>query len=72
MFILLIVFIAGHKCENTFLLREYLQGKIRNELPFRTEHVLYFMTLEWSHVVHNGKTPNSPHRNFEIGVENEC
>jgi len=29
-----------------FLLRENLQGKIRNELPFRIECVLYFMTLE--------------------------
>lgn len=59
MFVLLIVFIGGRKCENTFLLREHLQAKIGNELPFRRDYVLRFMMLEWNHVVHNGKTPNS-------------
>lgn len=71
MFILFIVFIEGQKCENIFVLREYLQGKIRNEVPFRTDCILNFMMLQWSQVVQNGETPNSPHCNFEIRLENE-
>lgn len=29
-----------------FVLKEYLQGKIRNEVPFRTDCILNFMMLE--------------------------
>lgn len=60
MFILFVVFIDGQKCENIFVLREYLQGKIRNEVPFRTDCILNFMMLEWSQIVQMGKLQTVP------------
>lgn len=60
MFILFIVFIGGQKCANIFVLREYLQGKIRIEVPFRTDCVLNFMMLEWSQIVQMGKLQTVP------------
>lgn len=60
MFILFVVFIDGQKCENIFVLREYLQGKIRNEVPSRTDCILNFMMLEWSQIVQMGKLQTVP------------
>lgn len=72
MLILLVVFIERQQHGNIFVLREYLQCKIRNEVPFITDSRLNFMVLEWSQVIQNGESPNIPCCNFEIRLENEC
>lgn len=46
MLILLVAFMEGQKCDKIIVLREYLQGKIKSEVPFRIDCVLNFMMLE--------------------------